>query len=92
VETGHRFIVDHIEGDLVVVQVEGGPVLDLPLMMMPAGVKSGDVIVGSVLHQSADAVTLRLTIDRDASASRAAEAIARVERLRRMDPGGDIRI
>lgn len=43
-ETLRRWIVDRIEERLVVVQTEDGTALDLPLWLLPADVREGDVI------------------------------------------------
>jgi len=91
-EAGHRFVVDHLEGNLAVVEMEGGPVLDLPITMLPAGVQQGSVVIAAVLDRTQVSITLRLTIDHDASSSRVTEAKDRLERLRHQDPGGDLQI
>jgi hypothetical protein len=88
--TGHRFIVDHFEGDLVVVEMEGGPLLDLPRWMLPPGVGEGDVVVGSVTATGPGSVTLLLAVDAEASRARRDQAAARIQALRGGDPGGDI--
>ena len=44
----HRFIIDRHEGDLAVVEVDGGPVLDLPRWLLPHAARPDDVLAVSV--------------------------------------------
>lgn len=76
----------------MVVQMEGGPVLDMPITMFPEGIRAGDVVFTAVLNRTDTSLTLQLIIDFDESSRRASEATARLEKLRRQDPGGDIQI
>src|SRR5206468_5828079 len=85
----HRFIIDRHEGDLAVVEVDGGPVLDLPRWLLPHAARPDDVLAVSVELGTDRAV---VTIVRDVVATERARAEARraVDRLRRRDPGGDV--
>lgn len=47
-------VVDRIEGERAVLEMDG-EVVDVPLSVLPAGVKEGDVLAVSV--QAADAAT-----------------------------------
>jgi len=40
----HRLIIDRHEGDLAVVEVDGGPVLDLPRWLLPHAARPDDVL------------------------------------------------
>jgi len=40
----HRFIVDRHEGDLAVVEVDGGSTLDVPRWLLPHAARPDDVL------------------------------------------------
>jgi len=84
-----RLVVDRFEGDLAVVRADGGPFLDLPRWLLPAGVREGDVVsVRGGGEEGASRVELRiLTEEGDAARDEAAAILAR---LRRSDPGGAV--
>jgi hypothetical protein len=88
-KAGHRLTVDRIEGDLAVVQVEGGPLLDIPLWFLPHGCQEGDLLVATPAHGDGYS---RVEIRLNAEATRAARADTadRLDRLRSRDPGGDL--
>src|SRR2546428_12631902 len=44
----HRFIVDRHEGDLAVVEVDGGSTLDVPRWLLPPAGRPDDVLLVSV--------------------------------------------
>src|SRR2546425_7925961 len=44
----HRFIVDRHEGDLAVVEVDGGSTLDVPRWLLPHAGRPDDVLLVSV--------------------------------------------
>ena len=85
----HRRIVDRIEGDLVVVEREGGGTLDLPRWMLPPGVGEGDVIVARP-RQGDARWSVEMEVDAEETARRGARIKETVERLAARDPGGDI--
>lgn len=89
-ETPRRWTIDRWEGDLVVVEDEGGRILDLPAWLLPAGAREGDVVV--VAAEPAENGERRLTLRLDHRAAAAARAAAEsvLARLRARDPGGDI--
>ena len=88
----HRLVVDRVEGDLAVVEVDGGAVLDLPLWMLPEGTRESAVV--SVTSAGGEDGVLRLTLRLDPEAGRRAREAAaeRLERLRSRDPGGDVEL
>lgn len=89
-EVEHRLVIDRLEGDLAVVEVDGGPVLDLPLWLLPAGVHEGDVItVRSVAGREGER-QVSVSVALEATRLARDEAVGRLERLRARDPGGDI--
>ena len=87
----HRFIVDRHEENLTVVEVDGAGFVDLPRWLLPRGARGDDVLAVTV---EADADRAAITIVRDTEATARAKAEAReaVERLKRKDPGGNIRL
>src|SRR2546427_12077722 len=84
----HRFIVDRHEGDLAVVEVDGGSTLDVPRWLLPHAGRPDDVLLVSV-EQGTDRTVV--TIVRDVAATERARAAARqaADDLKRRDPGGD---
>lgn len=89
-EPVHRFVVDRFEGDLVVVEVDGEHVLDLPRWILPEGAREGDVLVATRRAAAGDTVAWELRVDAEATARARADARRLVDRLRRKDPGGDL--
>lgn len=87
----HRFIVDRHEDELTVVEVDGESFLDLPRWLLPRGARGDDVLAVTV---DAGAERAVITVVRDAEATARAKAEAReaIERLKRKDPGGDLRL
>jgi hypothetical protein len=85
----HRLIIDHLEGDLAVVEVDAERFLDLPRWLLPEDVREDDVVV---VHRKQEGQRLVLEIVVDAGATAAAREEARrlVEELRAKDPGGDL--
>src|SRR5436305_14529292 len=85
----HRFIVDRHEGDLAVVEVDGGSTLDVPRWLLPHAARPDDVLLVSV-EQGTDRTVV--TIVSDVAATERARAAARhaVDHLKRRDPGGDV--
>ncbi|MBI1967680.1 MAG: DUF3006 family protein [Gemmatimonadetes bacterium] len=87
----HRLIVDRHENGLTVVEVDGTGFVDLPRWLLPRAARGDDVLAVTV---EADADRAVITVARDAAATARArdEARAAVERLKRKDPGGDLRL
>jgi len=88
---GHRLIVDRHEGEVSVVEVDGKTFHDLPRWLLPRAARGDDVLAVTVEAEADRAV---VTIVRDAEATRRAQAdaAAAVDRLKRRDPGGDVRL
>ncbi|MSQ01903.1 MAG: DUF3006 domain-containing protein [Myxococcales bacterium] len=66
-------VVDRIEADRAVLEI-CGKTLDIPLSLLPAGAKEGDV--------------LRLIVDPDRTNTELSEAAARLHRLRKRSTPG----
>jgi hypothetical protein len=87
----HRWIVDRHEGDRSVVEMDGDGMLDLPRWLLPPAARGDDVLTVTV---AADGDRTVISVQRDAAATAAAREAARaaIERLKRKDPGGDLRL
>ncbi len=87
----HQFTVDRHEGDLSVVAVDGRALLDLPRWLLPPAARGDDVLAVTV-EASGDRALI--TIQRDAAATARAQEAARaaMQRLKKKDPGGDLRL
>lgn len=90
-EAARRLVVDRREGEVVVVEEEGGVTFDLPGWMAPPDAREGSVLLVRV---SGGGEEIRLEIRVDAAATDAArrEAESRLDRLRERDPGGDLEL
>ena len=87
----HRFIVDRHEEDRTVVEVDGGAFLDLPRWLLPPATRGDDVLAVTVAGEG-DRAVITVVRDAEATARAQADAAAAVERLKRRDPGGDVRL
>ncbi len=87
----HQLIVDRHEGDLAVVEVDGKAFLDLPRWLLPRAARGDDVLAVTVEAES-DRAVITVVRDADATARAKAEAAEAVQRLKRKDPGGDLRL
>jgi hypothetical protein len=77
-----RWVVDEIEEQTASIELAGGKMISVPLAILPAGVKSGDVLRATI------------EIDAHATSQALADSAAQVKRgsdaSRRRDPGGDV--
>ncbi len=87
----HRFIVDRHEEALTVVEVDGTVFLDVPRWLLPGATRADDVLAVTV-EAEADRTVVTLERDTAATARAQADAAAAVQRLKRRDPGGDVRL
>src|SRR5256712_11282329 len=87
----HRFIIDRHEGDLAVVEVDGGSLLDVPRWLLPHAARADDVL-GVTVDAGPERTVVTIVRDAEASARARAEAEDAVARLKRRDPGGDLRL
>ena len=85
-----RWIVDRLEGEVVLLERSGGT-LSLPRALLPAALREGDVLVVGVEVRT-EGAAWRLAIDREATAARGRELAALRARLGGGDPGGDIEL
>ena len=86
----HRLIVDRHEEGRTVVEADGTGFFDLPRWLLPIAARGDDVLAVTV-EAEADRAVITVERDADATARAKADARATVERLKRRDPGGDMR-
>jgi len=87
----HSWIVDRHEDALTVVEVDGGGFVDLPRWLLPRAARGDDVLAVTV-EAGADQTVITVVRDTAATARAAEEARAAVARLKRKDPGGDLKL
>jgi hypothetical protein len=85
-----QWIVDRLEGDRVVVERPDGTRHEVLRELLPARAREGDVI--SVELGADPARPSSATVDRRATRARREALAGRVTRLKRRDPGGDVRL
>jgi hypothetical protein len=87
----HQLIVDRHEGDRSVVEVDGTGFTDLPRWLLPMAARGDDVI--TVIVEAEPDRTV-VTLQRDPAATARAKTAAKdaIDRLKRRDPGGDVRL
>ena len=83
---GRRLIVDRFEGDLAVVEVEGGATADLPRWLLPPAAREGS----HLQVRTAPDGSIEIVLDVESARAAAADARARMERLAAGDPAGDL--
>ncbi len=84
------YVVDRIEGRTAVLMLDTGEEHDVPLRKLPVGTQEG-----TVLRVDNDDGALNWSsarIDKAETARRKREATDVLHRLRRRDPGGDIKL
>lgn len=89
----HRWVVDSIEESVAAIEVDGGPMVNVPLSLLPARAREGHVL--SVRHERPTGgarSVLTIEIDDAATARASADSAAQVQKglHRSTDPGGDI--
>lgn len=80
--------IDRIEEGVAALAGDGR-VLQIPVELLPAGIREGDVL--RFEREDADTgITLRIHRDAEAAVRYRAEAAALLDELRRSDPGGNL--
>jgi hypothetical protein len=88
-----RWMIDALEEDMASVEQGTGAQRHVPRFLLPAGVKEGDICQVSVDSQSAESVTVTVSIDHsdtDAAKNRSAAQLAATPPSK--DPGGPIKL
>ena len=89
--TERLWVVDRVEGAIAVLIREGDErTEDVPLSALPAGSREGSVLRVPELDGRPDWTAAAL--DEEAHRARLREAEEVLDRLRRRDPGGDVRL
>lgn len=91
----HRWVVDSIEEFVASIEVDGGKMIQLPLWILPDGVREGQVLAVHHDRPTAGATSvLRIEIDHAATTAanaKSADQVAKIKsQSRSRDPGGDI--
>jgi hypothetical protein len=86
------FAVDRKEGDVVVVVDEDGRVTDVPSVRLPAQARREGAVLRVPLDSAGMPSWEDAVRDRGEERRRRAMMAARIERLKRTDPGGDIEL
>jgi hypothetical protein len=89
----HRWIVDGIEEGVARLEADGERIFTLPVSLLPAGVREGQVL--AVVWSGSDGSTvLTITIDPAATADALEKSRAQVAKIaktsRKLDGGGDV--
>jgi hypothetical protein len=88
-DEARRWVVDSVEEGIAAVEEDGARMLHVPVSLLPAAAREGDVLRVSRRHEGA-AVSLRIEVDRAATEEALGRSREQVSRLSRNDPGGDI--
>jgi len=91
--TEHRWVVDGIEEGMARVE-EGERMLTLPIHLLPAGVREGQILRVTRSAETKESVTLVVAVDAEATARALADSRAATERAmaasKKRDRGGDV--
>ncbi len=83
--------VDSVEEGVAALHEEGAGLRRVPRWLLPSAAREGDVLrVAREDGPAGEAVTLRVRLDRAATAAALRRSVERLEGVRRDDPGGDI--
>ncbi len=86
------WVIDRFEGDVAVLVEDGtGAAREAPRRSLPKGARAGDVLRVPV-DASGEPDWTRATADEALRREREDEARAAIDRLRRRDPGGDVKL
>ena len=85
-----RWTVDSVEEGIAAVLDDAGRLVHLPVWLLPAATREGDVLALERTPAGDDACSLRITLDRAATDEALRISREQVERGLPHDPGGDI--
>ena len=84
-----HFVVDQVEGNIAVLEGDGGEVHQLNTSRLPVGTKEGTVLrIGIAADGSID--NTQVELDEEETARRLAQAAELLDELKKRDPGGDV--
>ena len=84
-----RWVVDSMEEGIAAVEEDGARMLHVPVWLLPAAAREGDVLRVSRRDEGA-ASSLRIEVDRAATEEGLGRSREQASRLSHNDPGGDI--
>jgi len=88
-ESERTWVVDRIEGEVaVLVADDDQEILDMPLNVLPRGLREGAVL--RVAESNGHPLWVSATLDEESSLRRLREAETALDELKNRDPGGDI--
>ena len=88
-EADRIWVVDRVEGGIaVLVADDDGETVDVPLAVLPPGVREGSVL--SVSESAGEPLWSSAVLDEEFRLERLKRAEAALDELRKRDPGGDI--
>jgi hypothetical protein len=80
------YTIDRFEADTAILETSSGDFVEMPRSELPATAEEGDVVQAMPRTQCGE----RFVVLRAATARERAEARARIERLQKRDPGGNV--
>ena len=94
-DTGHTWAIDSIEEGMARIEEDGGRMLTVPVAMLPAGAKEGQLLrVTMSQDHGGESVPISITIDLAATAAAlkksAATTAQAMKNSAKRDPGGDV--
>lgn len=81
--------IDSINDDWVSIEIDGGQIVRMPVWLLPAGVREGDVYAVQCERETGRSV-VTIVVDEKEKAQRLERSRRQVERKLGNDPGGDI--
>ena len=94
-DSGHSWSIDSIEEGMARIEDDGGRMLTVPVAMLPAGAKEGQLLRVTLSERTGgEAVATSITIDHAATAAAlrksAATTAEAMKNSAKRDPGGDV--
>lgn len=87
-----RFVVDRTQSGMVTVQDESGSILEVRAAELPKGCRVEGAVLDVPVDDSGKPLWQMATRNREEEASLREQAEARLGRLRKSDPGGDVEL
>jgi len=88
-ESERVWVVDRIEGEIaVLVADDNQEMLDMPLNILPRGVREGTVL--KVTESKGDLLWVSAIVDEESRLKRLRQSETALDELKSRDPGGDI--
>jgi len=85
-----RFVVDRREGNTLCIQDKNGRNSDVPVGELPRDCRAEGAVLDVPINELGEPIWRQATRNRAEEAILRQEANSRLDRLRRLDPGGDV--